>query len=72
MVVFIFLFVTRNTLSGGKLGPEIQNCLFKVNLIPRLVRMSKIQWRCSLFFDFDQEFPFWAKLLQKIKIVSLS
>ena len=26
----------------GKVGPKIQNCLFKVNLEPRLIRMCRI------------------------------
>ena len=32
----------------------------------------KIQWSFSLFLLFDWKYPFWANLVQKIKIVSIA
>ena len=36
-----------------------------------LIRISRIQWWCSLFSVFYRKYPFWANLVQKFKIVSL-
>ena len=41
------------------------------NLIPRLIRLCRIQWQCSLFF-FYRKRSFWAIVVQNVKIVSLS
>ena len=38
----------------------------------RLIRMCRIQWCCSCFFVFNWKYPFWANLVQKIIIFSLS
>ena len=38
-------------------------------MVPRLIRIYRIQWWSSLFF-FDRKYTFWASLVQKIKIVS--
>ena len=40
-------------------------------MAPRLIRIYRIQWWCWLFPFSDWENPFWANLVQKIKIVSL-
>ena len=44
------------------------------NLVPRLIRISRIQWWCSLFpfFRFWLEIPFLGKLGPKNKIISLN
>ena len=36
-----------------------------------LIRIWKIQWRYSRFLFLDGKHPFWANLVQKIKIVNL-
>ena len=46
--VFDFFFL-------GKFGPKIQNFCSKWNLIPRLIQICRIQWRCSLFISFRLE-----------------
>ena len=97
----------------AKLVQKIKNVSLSWNLVPRLIRVYRIQWWCSLFplstgntlfrqiwsqnskllkvksgistnsnkqksmvmltFSiFDRKYPFWANLVQKTKIVSLS
>ena len=46
--------------------------MFKWNLVPRLIRICRIQWWCPFFSVFDRKYYFWASLVQKIKIISLS
>ena len=41
-------------------------------MVPRLIRICRIQWCYSLFFTFKWKYPFWANLVQKMKIVTLS
>ena len=38
----------------------------------RIIQICKIQWRCSLFSDFDRKQPIWVNLVQNVKIVSLT
>ena len=40
------------------------------NLVARLIRISRIQWWCSLFLFETGNTLFWANLVQKIKIGS--
>ena len=42
------------------------------NFVPKLIQICRIPWWCSLFFCFRLEIPFWANVVQKIEIVSLS
>ena len=42
------------------------------NLIPRLIRIRRIQWWCPLFSVLDRKHTLRTNLIQKIKIVSLS
>ena len=40
--------------------------------MPRLTRIYRIQWWCSLFSVLEWKYPFWTNLVHKFKIVSLS
>ena len=53
---------TGDKFEGGKFGLKIQNCL-KWNLVPRLIRICRIQW-----WQY-QKYPFWRNVVQKIQIV---
>ena len=46
----------------------------KWNLIPRLIRICRIQWRILVFIlsDLRRKYPFWVNLDLKIRIVSFS
>ena len=61
-------FSTENT-SMGKFEPKIENCHC---LVSTLIRICHFQWWCSRFSALDQKCPFWANLVQNIKIVSSS
>ena len=56
----------------GKFVPKDQNCQFKL----RFGTMTSTNMQNSMvmftFFILDQKYPFWAKLVQKFKTVSLS
>ena len=41
-------------------------------MVSRLFRICRIQWWCSFCLFFDQNYSFWASLVQKVKVVSLS
>ena len=56
----------------GKFGPKNPNCRLSSNLVLILIWICKMQWWCSLFPFLTENTFFWAILIQKIKIVSLS
>ena len=62
----LFWFSIENILF--RISP--QNWKLKLNLVPRVIRICRIQWWCSIVV-FDKKYPFWANLVQKLKIVSL-
>ena len=70
MVVFTFLVFDRKCSFWVNLVQKVRIISLSWNLVPTLIRISRIQWWC-LLSGFDQEYPFWANLVQKIKIVSL-
>ena len=43
MAVFTFFVFEPKTPLLGKFGPKVQNSLFKAKLVPRLIRIYKIQ-----------------------------
>ena len=56
----------------GKFGPKIQNCWFKLKfsgLTNSNMQNSMVEFTFSVF---NQKYPFWASLVQKYKIISLS
>ena len=67
----IFLFSTRNSFLGI-FGPENQNCQFKVKFDTYITLNMHNSMVMFTFSVVDWECPFWASLVQKIKIVSLS
>ena len=54
----------------GKFGPEIQNCQFKLKFgtITNLNIQNSIMMFTFSFFN--QKYPFWADLIQKVKNVN--
>ena len=42
MVVLTFSVLDREEKFGGKFSPTIQNCQFRLNLVPKLIRICKI------------------------------
>ena len=56
----------------GKFGPKNQNCHFKLKF--GTYTNSNMQNSMVMFIlsVFDWKYPFWANLVQKVKIISLS
>ena len=56
----------------GKFGPKNQNCHFKLKF--GTYSNSNMQNSMVMFIlsVFDWKYPFWANLVQKVKIISLS
>ena len=65
------LFSTRIQFVG-KFGPKIQNCKFKLKPGTQTNSNKQNSKVVSTFPVLDQKYPFWANLVQKIKIVSFS
>ena len=61
------LFLFWNTLFG-QIWSKNKIISLSWNVAFRLIRICRIHWGCSLF----QKHPFWANLVQKVKIDSLS
>ena len=59
--VALFITTTQNSLISSSL-----------NLVPKLIRLRRIQWRCSPFFCLRLEASFLGKFGLKMKIVSLN
>ena len=66
-----FQFWTRNTLFG-QIWPKNQNCQSKVKFGTQTNSHMQNFMAMFTFPFFDQKYPFWVILVQKIKIVSLS
>ena len=69
--MWIFSFRLKTPFLG-KFGPKIKIVSLSWNLVPRPIRICRIQWWCSLFLPSTRNNPFWVNLVQKIKIVSFS
>ena len=67
----LFLFLSGNTLFG-QIWSKNQNCHFKLKF--GTYSNSNMQNSMVMFIlsVFDWKYPFWANLVQKIKIVTLS
>ena len=63
MIVFTFSLKYQ-----ANLVRKIKLVSFSWNLIPRLIRIWRIQWWYSLFFCFERKYPFSANLVPKFKI----
>ena len=55
----------------GKFGPKNQNCQFKLKFGTKTNLNMQNLVVLFTFSVFDWKYPFWANLVQKIKIVSL-
>ena len=71
MVVFTFFVLDRKYLFWTKLVPKIKIVSLSLNLVPKLIRICRIQWLYSLF-HVRLEIPFLGKLFPKFKIVWLN
>ena len=72
MVVFTFSIFDRKYLLLGKFGPKNQNYEFELKFDAQTnsnMHNSMVMLTVSVFY---QKYPFWANLVQKNKIVSLS
>ena len=72
MVMIAFPVFSRKYPFWANLVKKINIVSLIWNLVPRLIRICKIQWLCSLFFVFDWKYPFLINLVLKIKIISLN
>ena len=72
VVILTFFCFRPEVPFSYKFDSKIQNCLLKWNLVPRLVRIPKIQWWYSVFLFSIGSILFWPNLVQNVKIVSLS
>ena len=72
MVMFaFFIFEWSCSFRANNLVLKIKIVILSWNLLPRLIRMCRIQWDVQ-FLCFQPEVFFWANSVQKIKIISLS
>ena len=71
MVVFTFFVLDRKYLFWTKLVPKIKIVSLSLNLVPKLIRICRVQWLYSLF-HVRLEIPFLGKLFPKFKIVWLN
>ena len=71
VMLFTFFFFDQDWSFWANLVQNVKIVRLRWNLIPRLIRIYRIQWCCSLFFIFDWKCSFWANLVQNVKIVSL-
>ena len=72
MTLFTFSILEWKHPFWANLVQKIKIVSLSWNLVPTLIRISRIQWWCSFFSILDRKHPFWANLVQKVKIVSLS
>ena len=56
----------------GKFGPKSQNCHFKLKIGTYNNSNMQNSMVMFIFFVFDWKYPFWANLVQKVKIISWS
>ena len=79
-VVVIVLFFWVGVPFLGKFRPKMENCDFKLkfgtytnsNMQYSMVIFFFCFFFVVFFFVFDRKYPFWANLVQKVKIISLS
>ena len=71
MVMFILFVLDKKYHFLTMLVQKNKSVSLSWNLVPRLIRICRIEWAFSLFFVLDGKHPFWADLFQKTKIVSL-
>ena len=71
MMLFTFSVFDRKCPFGANLVQIVNIVSLRWNLIPRLMRICRIEWWLT-FFVFHLKCPFCANLVQKIKIVNLS
>ena len=55
----------------ANLVQEIKIVSLRWNMVPRLIQICRIQWRCSFFSVLYWNHPYWENLVPKIKIISL-
>ena len=55
----------------GKFGPKSQNYQFKLKFGTYTNSNMENSMMMLTFFVFDQKCPFWANLVQNVKIVSI-
>ena len=66
-----FLFLIGNTFLG-KFAPKNRNCHFKLKFGTYTNSNMKNSMVMFIFFVFGRKYPFWANLVQNIKIVTLT
>ena len=71
MMLFTFFIFDRKYPFWANLVQIVNIFSFRWNLIPRLIRMCRIQWLCSLFLFLTGNTLFQPNLVQMINIVSL-
>ena len=72
MVVFTFSVLDWKHPFWANLVQKIKIVSLSWNLVPRIIRIRRIQWGCSFFFVLEGKHSFWANLVQQIKVVRLS
>ena len=66
IVIFIFFcFRPKVCFFGRKFVQKKQNCLLKLKLEPRLIRIWKIRWWFSFFSLLDWKYPVWFIFFEK-------
>ena len=68
---FFFRFWVEIALMG-KFGPKYQNCHFKLKFGTYSNSRMQNSMMLFIFLVFQWKYPFWANLVQKIKIVTLT
>ena len=56
----------------GKVGPKSQNSHFKLKFGTYTNSNMQNSMVMFIFFVFDRKYPYWANLVQKVKILTLS
>ena len=72
MVMFTFCLFWLETPFLDKFSPNNQNCQFELKFGTQINLNMQNSTAVFAFSRLDQKKPFWANLVQKIKIVSLS
>ena len=67
-----FFCVWSETLFWGKFSPKSQNYQLKLKFVTYTNSNMQNSMMLFTFFVFEWKYPFWANLVQKIKIISLS
>ena len=71
VVIATFSVLEWENLFGANLVQKTKIVPLNWNLVPRLIRICRIQW-CGSFYVLDLKYHFLANLVQKIKIPCLS